>query len=286
MASIYRSTNNMLDAIGRSRLLGAKNFMYICGPMCGILSSALFIISLAVAGLLPPVRAYQSADEVQQFWLDREARARWGAGIMMTSATFYLPYTASISAQLRRIPNLPYLVTSMQLASGAAGIFTFITPAQVLALIAFRLERSAETTQMLTDLFFFLLMMPWPTFIVQDWVWAYAMLIDQQERPIFPKLMAVFNIVVSGLYLCTLGMHTTKQGAVAYHGGLAFWYVGVAFTLQIILDSICLFFAIRTDPMDPSVHCSAPLYDLENRRAAVPDEESRKTLHGDSCHGS
>ncbi|KAH7142227.1 hypothetical protein EDB81DRAFT_653997 [Dactylonectria macrodidyma] len=254
---MYQKSDEWLGAVGRSRLLGAKNFQYICGPICGILSSTLFLVSLAVAGLLPPVRANQTAEDVQQFWIARESRARWGAAIMMISATFYLPYTASVSAQLRRIPNLPYLATSMQLASGAAGIFTFITPAQVLALIAFRLERSAESTQTLTDLFFFFLMMPWPTFIVQDWIWAYAMLIDEQKKPIFPRFMAIFNIIVSGLYLCTLGMHATKSGAVAYHGGLSFWYVGIAFVLQIILDSVCLFFAIRTDPMDPTVHCTS-----------------------------
>ncbi|KAM5357121.1 hypothetical protein ACJZ2D_016593 [Fusarium nematophilum] len=282
MSSAYRKMENTIGTIGRSRLFGPRAFQYVCGPVCGTLCAVFFIISLGLAHQLPPIPAHLSPEETMEFWRKHENGVRWGAALMMISTTFYLPYTASISAQMRRVPNLPYLASALQLAAGAAGLFTFITPAQVLALIPFRLDRSPEATQTLTDLFFFFLLMPWPSFIVQDWAWAYAILIDQRERPVFPKFMAIFNIVIPIMFLPTLGMHAHKRGAVAYQGALTFWFVGIPFIVQLLLDSICLFVAIRADPLEPSVQLSAPLLKPEAEKQEIENGDSAPTLGGTS----
>ncbi|KAH7009785.1 membrane protein [Ilyonectria destructans] len=282
MSSAYHKLENVLGAIGRWRLFGPRSFHYICGPVCGTLCAIFFIISLGLAHQLPPIPAHFTPEQTTEFWREHETGARWGAALMMISTTFYLPYTASISAQMRRVPNLPYLASALQLAAGAAGLFTFITPAQVLALIPFRLDRSPEATQTLTDLFFFFLLMPWPSFIVQDWAWAYAILIDQRERPVFPKFMAIFNIIIPIMFLPTLGMHAHKRGAVAYQGALTFWFVGIPFIVQLLLDSICLFVAIRADPLDPTVNLSAPLLKSGDETKGVNEEDAGPTLSGNS----
>lgn len=265
---VYESLDGALARFGRSSIMGPRAYQYICGPVCGVLCVIFFFISLAVSGLLPPIKAYYTPEQMVDYWKERKTGAQWGAALLMISSIFYLPYTASISSQMRRVPNLPYLATALQLAAGAAGIFTFITPAQTLALITFRLDRDPESTQMLTDLFFFFLLTPWPTFLVQDWAWAYAILVDQRPRPIFPKFMALVNILVPCLFLPTLGMHAHLSGAIAYQGFVTFWLIGGVFTMQLLMDSFCLYIAIRADPLEPAVLLSAPglSYECENER--------------------
>jgi hypothetical protein len=228
-----------------------------------VLCAILFIVSLGVAHQLPPIKAYYTPEQMAQYWEERKAGAQWGAALMMISLTFYLPYTASISAQMRRAPNLPYLATALQLAAGAAGIFTFITRAQTLALITFRLDRDPQSTQTLTDLYFFFLLMPWPTFLVQDWAWAYAILVDQRPRPVFPKFMAIFNIIIPCFFLPTLGMHADLSGADSYQG--ASYILVCRYPIRCTVSSrLCLFICFhqgRSAGASSTIECAPGLSD-------------------------
>jgi hypothetical protein len=122
-----------------------------------------------------------------------------------------------------------------------------VIPAFMLAVIPYRLERNPEITQALTDLFYFNLMMPWPTYIVQNWTFAYAILKDRRARPLFSKYFAYFNIVAPLFYLPGTAMPTTKTGPLAWNGVLSFWILGMVFCLQLIVDSIGLFYAIQSE---------------------------------------
>lgn len=248
MASLYRSFDAMLGAIGRRPFMSSKSFQYMAGPVCGALSAILFLISLIPAHQFPPIKPYYTPEQTVEFWKEHETGTKWGAAIMLISGTFYLPFTAVISAQMRRIPNLHYSVSALQLAAGSVGLLAFTLPAMVLALIPFRLDRNPDITQMLTDLFFFTLLMPWPSFIAQNFAFAYAILIDQRPRPLWPKFMAVVNVLAPVLFLPTTGIHCTKIGAFAWNSVLAFWDGGLIFVLQVLVDSLCLFFTIRSEP--------------------------------------
>jgi hypothetical protein len=71
----------------------------------------------------------------------------------MISGGFYLPFSACISNQIRRIPNVPYMIHQVQLASASAGVWTFMLPGIVLSITTFRPDRPAEITQMLNEFF-------------------------------------------------------------------------------------------------------------------------------------
>lgn len=71
----------------------------------------------------------------------------------MISGGFYLPFSAAISNQIRRIPGCPYLIHQVQLASASAGVWTFMLPGIVLCIASFRPDRPPETTQMLNEFF-------------------------------------------------------------------------------------------------------------------------------------
>jgi hypothetical protein len=149
---------------------------------------------------------------------------------------------------MRRIPNLHYVVSAVQLASGAAGIFTFMIPAMILATAAYRLDRPAEITQALNELFWITALMPWPTFMAQNFAFAYAIMIDQREKPLFPKWIAILNISVPIIFVPGIAIHTTTTGPLAWNGAWSFWLAGLTFCLQLIVDSFCLVRAVGNEP--------------------------------------
>lgn len=81
-----------------------------------------------------------------------QSGAKSGVETMLLSAVFHLPFTATFTIQTSRM-RIHIVISVLQLACGAAGVFTYVISALFLAAIPYRLERSAETTQMLTDVF-------------------------------------------------------------------------------------------------------------------------------------
>lgn len=228
-----------LTRLGRSKHFAAKNFQYACASS-GILALIVFLIALASAGFIPPLSPNLTAEQTTKHYQDHLAGVRVAVIFMMLCAMLYLPFTAAISGQIKRIPNLHSSVHSLQLAAGAVGSVAFLIPPMILAVIGYRLERDPEITQALSDLFFIIVMLPWPSFLVQELAFAYAVLIDDREQPIFPKYIALVNIVAPILFLPATAMHFTKTGPVAWNGGISFWMPAFVFGGLMIIDSLCL----------------------------------------------
>lgn len=86
-------------------------------------------------------------------YVDHLTRIRAGGAILMISGGFYLPFSAAISNQIRRIPRCPYMIHQLQLSSASAGVWTFILPGVVLCIASFRPDRPPAITQMLNEFF-------------------------------------------------------------------------------------------------------------------------------------
>ncbi|EXJ89976.1 hypothetical protein A1O3_03043 [Capronia epimyces CBS 606.96] len=241
-----QAMNELFNRWGRSSAMSPRNFQYACAGS-GILCSIFFLVSFAASGFLPPVKPYWDAERLVKHYRDHEHGIQAGAALLVLSGMFYLPLTAAISAQMRRIPNLHYVVSALQLASGAAGIFTIILPGVILAVTNYRLDRPVEITQALNDLFWITAFLPWPTFMIQNFAFAYAIIIDSRPRPLFPKSIAILNIVVPILYVPSIAMHCVKTGPLAWNGGTTFWMEGVIFCGQLIIDSVCLMRAVYSE---------------------------------------
>lgn len=82
--------------------------------------------------------------------------------------------------------------------------------------------------------------MPWPTFMVQNFAFAFAILYDNRKKPLFPKELAVFNIIMPIIFATATGIHTQYRGPFAYNGVIAFYIVGFTFVVQLIVDGIFL----------------------------------------------
>ncbi|KAH8714621.1 membrane protein [Ilyonectria robusta] len=238
--------DDFFNRIGRSPILSPRNFQYACA-VSGIFCSLFFFCAFVACDFLPPIPANWTAEQTVQHYKDHKKGIEAGSAMLLISGMLYLPLTAAISGQMRRIPNLHYSVNALQLASGAAGIFTYMMPGMILGVTNYRLDRPVEITQVMNELFWITCLMPWPTFMTQNFAFAYAILIDTRPVPLFPKPVALVNILAPIIFIPGIAMHTVYDGPLAWNGELTFWLAGITFCVQLIFDSLCLMRAISNE---------------------------------------
>lgn len=100
--------------------------------------------------------------------------------------------------------------------------------------------------------------MPWPTFMVQNFAFAYAIILDDRPKPLFPKELVVVNVLMPIIFSFTSGVHTVKSGPLAWNGAFAFYVIGVMFVLQLVLDGVYLWLAAREEERENG--CANPSY--------------------------
>lgn len=181
-----------------------------------------------------------TAEETVQYYRDHRKGIQAGASLLIVSGMFFLPLTAGIFSQMRRIPNLHSAVPALQLGSGAAAIFAFMMPGVILASANFRLDRPVEITQALNELFWLTVMMPWQPLMMQSFALAYAVIADTRPKPLYPKPMAIVNIVAPIVYIPPLTVHCFTTGLLAWNSVFSFWVPSIACVIQLLVDSVYL----------------------------------------------
>jgi hypothetical protein len=73
-------------------------------------------------------------------------------------------------------------------------------------------------------------------------------MIDSRPTTLFPKWMALLNIAVPIIFVPGIAIHTVTTGPLAWNGAWSFWFAGLTFCLQLIVDSFCLARAVRNEP--------------------------------------
>lgn len=230
--------------------MSSQNFQYACA-LSGIPLVAFALCSFIACGFLPPIPPSWNAEQTVNHYKAHEKGIYAGVSLLMIASLFYLPLTAVISAQMRRIPNLHPVVSDLQLAAGAGGLFIVIMPAVVLAATNFRLDRPVEITQALNDLFWVVLVMTYPPMMVQFACIAYATIIDCRPNLLFPKPIAILSILLSVTAVpATVALHCTKTGPIAWNGAVSFWLPLIIWVLQIVMETLCLARAVSTDKLE------------------------------------
>lgn len=244
---LYQKFSAGCDRLGRSRFFSPKFFQYGCAAS-GVICSLFFLLGFVISGLVPPNKPWWNPQETTDFMITHHKRINVGAALIVISGMFYLPLSAAISAQMRRIPNLHYSVSILQVASGAAGVWAFSLPEILLCVANYDLDRPVDITQALMQLFWLVAFMPWPTFLVQNVAFAYAILTDTRAKPLFPKWMAIVNVITPLCFVPASAMGVTRRGPLSWNGALTFWVPGMTFCLQLFIDSACLAIAVSNEP--------------------------------------
>lgn len=159
---IDRGVDQWLTRLGQG--LSMKWVQYICA-ISGVVTGLFFFAGFVASGFIPPPPPTWTPEQVKEHYVSHQLGMHIGAVCLMMSGMCFILYTAVISAQMRRIPNIPWILPSMQLAAGAANVFTFCLPAMVLGVGAYRTDLSPRMFQLMNDMFWLFSIIPFQTFV-------------------------------------------------------------------------------------------------------------------------
>jgi hypothetical protein len=169
---------------------------------------------------------------------------------MLLSGMFYAAFTGVISAQMRRIPGVPVAAIYVQLAAGAFACLTFLVPAMLFIVTAFRPGRAPGTTQALNDMSWIMLVMPWPPFMAQNYAFAYAIFTDARRKPLFPRWLGYVNVWAPIMFSPALLLPFFKVGPFDWRGMFVFWIPAVVFVIQFIANVTMLLRAVGDEELE------------------------------------
>lgn len=213
----------------------------------GIVCMTLFFGAFLSAHFIPPLSPHSSAASIAGHYHRHTNGIRLGGVLMLLSSMFYASFSAVMSAQMERIPGVPRAAVFTQLASGAFACLTFLVPGLLFVVTAFRPDRDPSQTLLLNDLSWVFMVMPWPPFAMQNWTFAYAILADPQERPVFPRWLAYLNIWAPIVFTPGVALAFFKTGVFAWSGLLVLWIPATAFIIQFICNTAMLIKAIDAE---------------------------------------
>lgn len=259
--------------------MNQNTFQRFCA-WSGILCFLLFFAAFGFAHFVPPLSPSLSADQVARHYQDHTSGIRVGAVIMLLSGAFYAAYTAVISAQMGRIPGVHRTVLFTQLAAGAFACLTFFVPAMLFVVTAFRPDRDPATTQMLNDMSWIFLVIPWPPFMMQNFAFAFAILSDTRRTPLFPRWLAYLNIWSPIVFTPAVMLPFFKSGPFAWSGIFVIWIPATVFVIQFIANTVLLLRAINI-PEGASETDSGSSKTRRIVAASRVDDESRDEVRPD-----
>lgn len=209
-----------------------------------------FFAAILLSGFIPPPSPSLTQAEVAAHYQQHNTGILSGMVLMLISGMFFAPLVGVISAQLRRIPAVSPALIYGQLSAGTAGITFFMVPAVLFLVTAYRPDRNPELTYLMNDLSWIMLVIPWPTFFMQNVIIGIAILADRQKRPVFPRWVSYFNFWVALAFLPGSLLPFFKQGVFAWSGLLVFWLAGSVFAIWFIVMAAMLLKAIRAQEID------------------------------------
>ena len=209
------------------------------GPAFVVLYSA----GMLIAGLFPPTRPKDSAEQVALFFVENHAMIGLGTILMCFGAGFIAVWAVAIAVQIRRTELGSPLMTYASLASAFfVAIDASLIPT-LWAVVSFRAgEISPDIVLILNDMGWFLFLFPWQ---LGGGIWfiavGLAILWDKNPQPVYPRWAGW-----ASLWFCVMTFPAGlivffKSGPFAYNGILAFYVpLGVLFIWVIAMTVVTL----------------------------------------------
>jgi hypothetical protein len=204
-----------------------------------------------LARFVPPPSPQNSAAAIAEIFAKHRNMTRFGLLLTIFGASFFGPWIAAISAQMRRIEGQQSPLAYAQLALGTCLIMEFAFPMMALQVAAYRPERPEQIILSWSD-------WGWMTFygvtctaVIQCIVIAIAIFNDRRTEPLFPRWVGYFNLWVALLFTPGTILVFFKNGPFAWNGLLTFWIPFAIFFAWMIVMTRQLFKSVdRPDPAD------------------------------------
>jgi hypothetical protein len=203
--------------------------MKICIYMGALAGTLLFVGVWPLAQMFPPLAPAMSSADVADYYRSHQTGILVGGIFIMASSVLFFPFLSAIAIFMKKIEGPISPMTYAFIMIVAYGFVTVFFAGLFFTAAAYRPDFSDETIHSLSDLAFFLFVMPAIPAFVQNVVTGAAILGDPRPEPILPRWVGYMNLWTGVLLLpgCVVGLF--KFGPFAWNGILAFWMPAVVF---------------------------------------------------------
>lgn len=197
---------------------------------------------LAFPGFVSPMSPTMSAQEVSDFYFAPEnlARIRGSMIVFNWFGVALIPMLAMIAMQVHRMAHRTPVLTYCYLGCIAGGPTLFCMADLFWLLAAFRPDRDPALVQMFNDMAWITFTSQVPFLVAQNAFLALAIVLDRQPRPVFPRWVAVFNVVTAIAMVPAAFTALTLEGALAWNGAISFGLKNGAIALWIMVMTLVL----------------------------------------------
>jgi len=205
--------------------------MKICTYMGAVAGTLLFLGIWPLANMFPPLAPATPSADVANYYREHQTGILVGGIFIMTASVLFFPFLAAIATFMKKIEGPVSPLTYAFIMIVAYGFVTVFFAGLFFTAAAYRPDFPDTTIHSLSDIAFFLFVMPAVPAFVQNVVTGIVILSDRRARPVLPRWVGYMNLWTGVLLLPGLAVGLFKVGPFAWNGILAFWLPAVVFAI-------------------------------------------------------
>lgn len=219
-------------------------------PFSGPIMIALMGTGMVLSGLFPPIAPSSSPEQVLAFYNDNPVQVRLGFWLVVTGAALFIPWSAILADQMKRIPEVTTALVYTQFGAGVGNCLLIVLPGLMFSGVAYRPYFNPEIAYILHDMCWMVFIMSYSLGVLQFAVLGLAILCDKQAEPIFPRWAGYVNFWFATM-LCPAGLITFfKVGPFTWAGVFGYYFPFSGFLVMFITMFICLRKAIAKQQIE------------------------------------
>jgi hypothetical protein len=200
------------------------------------ISMAIMAVAYAVyPGFWPPLPPEMPAEQVADFYRDNTGWIRFGMVTFNLCGIMLLPLFCVVVVQIKRMAAQSQAFAYCYLMATVCGGTLFAFSAIFFATAAFRTNRDADLVMVLNDLGWIVFVAPVGMALVQNLMLALAIYYDNGSRPVYPRWVAHFSLIVTLAMAPAAFSVTVTSGPFAWNGAVSFWLRNIAFGVYLVV---------------------------------------------------
>jgi hypothetical protein len=201
----------------------------------------LLVAFVLFPGFFPPMSPNMTAQQVAAFYADHTARIRASMVIFNFCGVMLVPFFMVIVYQMKRMATPTQVLAYCYLSAAATGATLFAIADLFWLVAAFRPERDPQLIMLLNDLAWITFTAPVGMIVAGNLCLALAIYLDDQPKPIMPRWVGHFSILVALAIAPSAWAAVVRSGPLAWNGAISFWVRISAYAAFIAV----MFFVLR-----------------------------------------
>ena len=212
------------------RCLISSGYVYLVFLLAGLL----------LAGYIPPASPDWSLEQLSEHIQNNAIGVQLCGFFFVVCSPLYITFSVAIASYMHRA-GAAFEMVAAQIGLAVLGSTTFLICGVLFVVIGFRPETMSTASFILNDFAWIVLLLPWPSFLIQNFIIGWAIIRDTRSPAPIPQWVGYLNFWVAISFIPSTLLCFFKTGPFAWNGILVFWLAATVFALWFIVMSVYLF---------------------------------------------